>query len=92
MKEVLRAVGTFCRRMRQFATSPAWPALRFRQSDLSRSTVTMSLREDLKLFADAMMKRVGKDYFLLTTSQHRVEMAHARAFRSAGDEWRDFAP
>jgi hypothetical protein len=77
--------------MRQFATSPVWPALGFRQPAISRSTVTKSLREDLNLFADAMIKRVGQDYFLLTASRHRAEMAHAREFRSAGENWRDLA-
>jgi hypothetical protein len=92
MKVALNAVHTFCCRMRQlFATSPVWPALGFREPAISRSTVTKILRDDLKLFADVMMKHVGEDYFLLTKSRHRAELAYARKFRSAGENWRDVA-
>jgi hypothetical protein len=91
MKEVVTAVQAYSRKMRQFATSSVWPALGFRHPALSRNTVTKTLRDDLKLFADEMMRRVGQDYFLLTKSRNQNEMAHARALRSAGENWRYLA-
>jgi hypothetical protein len=91
MKVVVTAVQAYGRKMRQFARSSVWPALGFRYPAISRNTVTKSLGDDLKLFADAMMRRVGQDYFLLTKSRNRAEMAHAMTLRRAGQDWRDLA-
>jgi hypothetical protein len=91
MKVVVKDISKYTRWLRSFLSPPKWPEFGLRQPALSHGTVTKSLRDDLKLFADEMMRRVGQDYFLLTMSRHRAEMAHARAFQSAGENWRDLA-
>jgi hypothetical protein len=54
-------------------------------------SLTTSLRDDLALFGDAMLKRLGEEYFIFTKERERAVHFHANIFRKAGENWRALA-
>jgi hypothetical protein len=58
---------------------------------LTKDTINKKLVNDLKLFADAVMKLLGEQYFLLTTNQREKRLTAPCYFKDAGEDWRALA-
>jgi hypothetical protein len=58
---------------------------------LPRDTIEKKLVDDLKVFADAVMKLLGESYFLMTTNRREKWLTAPRFLEDAGDDWRALA-
>jgi hypothetical protein len=55
---------------------------------LTENTVSQSLLEDLELFANFMIKRLGDDYFLYVTRDTRTAVINSANALCGNGDWR----
>jgi hypothetical protein len=67
------------------------PQLAEKIHGLPRDTIEKKLVDDLKIFADAVMKLLGESYFLMTTNRREKWLTAPRFLEDAGDDWRALA-
>jgi hypothetical protein len=85
--DATRELTAYIRRSRGLLLFSWLPQIReIFKSALRMDTVRMTLIEELKLFADAMLKRLGEDYFLV----RKQRMISANTFCRT-DDWRALA-
>jgi hypothetical protein len=67
------------------------PDIDWREPAFTGISVTTSPRDDLSLFGNAMLKRLGEEYFIFTEERERAVHFHANIFRKIGENWRALA-
>jgi hypothetical protein len=67
------------------------PEIDWREPAFTGIGVATSLRDDLSLLGNAMLKRLGDEYFIFTEERERAVHFHANIFQKAGENWRALA-